>query len=70
MQHLQTGFLFQDEMLVTQLQYTAWPDHDVPKSAAPLLEMNKTLSSLQGNKKQPILIHCRLVHCIVKWSDS
>lgn len=48
----------QDEMLVTQLQYTAWPDHDVPKSAAPLLEMNKTLSSLQGNKKQPILIHC------------
>lgn len=48
-------------MTVTQLQYTAWPDHDVPKSAEPLIEMNRTLKSLQGNRKQPILVHCRSV---------
>lgn len=48
-----------EEMIVTQLQYTAWPDHDVPKSAAPLIEMNKTLRALQGNRRQPVLIHCR-----------
>lgn len=47
-----------EEMMVTQLQYTAWPDHDVPKSAEPLIEMNKTLSSLQGSKKQQVLVHC------------
>lgn len=52
---------FQEEMMVTQLQYTAWPDHDVPKSAAPLIEMNKTLRALQTNKQQQILIHCRSV---------
>ena len=46
-------------MIVTQLQYTAWPDHDVPKSAEPLIEMNKTLRALQGNRRQPVLIHCR-----------
>lgn len=48
-------------MTVTQLQYTAWPDHDVPKSAEPLIEMNRTLKSLQGNRKQQILVHCRSV---------
>ena len=48
-------------MTVTQLQYTAWPDHDVPKSAEPLIEMNKTLSSLQGSRKQQVLVHCRSV---------
>ena len=47
--------------MVTQLQYTAWPDHDVPKSAEPLIEMNKTLRALQGNRKQQVLIHCRSV---------
>ncbi|KAM7437282.1 protein tyrosine phosphatase [Porites harrisoni] len=47
-----------DEMTVTQLQYTAWPDHDVPKSATPLIEISRTLKSLQGNRKQQVLIHC------------
>ena len=44
---------------MTQLQYTAWPDHDVPKSAAPLIELNRTLRAAQGNGKQVVLIHCR-----------
>lgn len=48
-------------MTVTQLQYTAWPDHDVPKSATPLIEISRTLKSLQGNRKQQVLIHCRSV---------
>lgn len=47
-----------DEMTVTQLQYTAWPDHDVPKSATPLIEISRTLKSLQGSRKQQVLIHC------------
>ena len=48
-------------MTVTQLQYTAWPDHDVPTSATPLIEISRTLKSLQGNGKQQVLIHCRSV---------
>ena len=51
--------LLQEEMTVTQLQYTAWPDHDVPKSAEPLIELNRTLRAIQGNRKQVALIHCR-----------
>ncbi|KAL9960413.1 hypothetical protein ACROYT_G033865 [Oculina patagonica] len=47
-----------EEMTVTQLQYTAWPDHDVPKSAAPLIELNRTLRAIQGNRRQVALIHC------------
>ena len=50
-------------MTVTQLQYTAWPDHDVPKSATPLIEISRTLKSLQGNRKQQVLIHCRSQLC-------
>ena len=46
-------------MMVTQLQYTAWPDHDVPRSATPLIELNKTLRAVQGNRKQQLLVHCR-----------
>ena len=45
--------------MVTQLQYTAWPDHDVPRSATPLIELNKTLRAVQGNRKQQLLVHCR-----------
>lgn len=56
--------------MVTQLQYTAWPDHDVPKSAEPLIEMNKTLSSLQGSKKQQVLVHCRSVKVVNRGLDS
>ena len=50
-------------MTVTQLQYTAWPDHDVPKSATPLIEISRTLKSLQGSRKQQVLIHCRSQLC-------
>ena len=57
-------------MTVTQLQYTAWPDHDVPKSAAPLIEMNKTLCSLQGSRKQQVLVHCRSVKAVNKGLNS
>ena len=56
--------------MVTQLQYTAWPDHDVPKSADPLIEMNKTLSSLQGSKKQHVLVHCRSVKVVNRRLDA
>ena len=52
-------------MTVTQLQYTAWPDHDVPKSATPLIEISRTLKSLQGNGKQRVLIHCRSVMSVL-----
>ena len=45
--------------MVTQLQYTAWPDHDVPRSATPLIELNKTLRAVQGNRKKQLLVHCR-----------
>lgn len=48
----------EEDVVITQLQYTAWPDHDVPRSATPLIELNKMLKAILGNRKQQLLVHC------------
>lgn len=48
----------EEDVVITQLQYTAWPDHDVPRSATPLIELNKMLRAILGNRKQQLLVHC------------
>ncbi|XP_055788361.1 tyrosine-protein phosphatase non-receptor type 18 isoform X1 [Salvelinus fontinalis] len=57
---------------ISQFQYTAWPDHDIPYTAGGILEMMDMARKAQGNNTSPVLIHCRwapewrrgLRHCI------
>ncbi|XP_067095265.1 tyrosine-protein phosphatase non-receptor type 22 [Osmerus mordax] len=41
-----------------QLHYMNWPDHGVPDSIPPILEMLQDMRSLQAHDDVPICIHC------------
>ena len=41
---------------ITHLQYTNWPDHDVPKSAEEILYLYYKVKALK--RKGPLLVHC------------
>ncbi|KAM3618679.1 uncharacterized protein V6R79_023443 [Siganus canaliculatus] len=41
-----------------QLHYVNWPDHGVPDSIPPILEMLDEMRSYQDNDDIPIVIHC------------
>nr|XP_046220863.1 tyrosine-protein phosphatase non-receptor type 18 [Oncorhynchus gorbuscha] len=43
---------------ISQFQYTAWPDHDIPYTAGGILEMMDMARKAQGNNTSPVLIHC------------
>lgn len=42
-----------------QFHYTAWPDHGVPDTVSPILELIQKARKLQPNEKTPIIVHCR-----------
>uniref|UniRef100_A0A667Z058 protein-tyrosine-phosphatase n=1 Tax=Myripristis murdjan TaxID=586833 RepID=A0A667Z058_9TELE len=41
-----------------QLHYVNWPDHGVPDSIAPILEMLQDMRSYQDHDDIPLCIHC------------
>ncbi|XP_076597544.1 tyrosine-protein phosphatase non-receptor type 22 [Chaetodon auriga] len=43
---------------LTQLHYVNWPDHGVPDSIPPILEMLHEMRSNQAHEDIPICIHC------------
>ncbi|XP_036803487.1 tyrosine-protein phosphatase non-receptor type 18 isoform X3 [Oncorhynchus mykiss] len=43
---------------ISQFQYTAWPDHDIPYTSGGILEMMDMARKAQGNNTSPVLIHC------------
>ncbi|XP_024255547.1 tyrosine-protein phosphatase non-receptor type 18 isoform X1 [Oncorhynchus tshawytscha] len=43
---------------ISQFQYTAWPDHDVPYTVYGILGMMDMARKDQGNNTSPVLIHC------------
>ncbi|CDQ86204.1 unnamed protein product [Oncorhynchus mykiss] len=43
---------------ISQFQYTAWPDHDVPYTVYGILGMMDMVRKDQGNNTSPVLIHC------------
>ncbi|XP_067863833.1 tyrosine-protein phosphatase non-receptor type 22-like isoform X2 [Heptranchias perlo] len=43
---------------VYQLHYINWPDHDIPSSIDPILEMIKDMRDYQPHDDIPICIHC------------
>ncbi|KAL1021166.1 hypothetical protein UPYG_G00009670 [Umbra pygmaea] len=43
---------------VSQFQYTAWPDHDIPNTAKGILGLMDMARTVQGNNTSPVVIHC------------
>uniref|UniRef100_A0A4W5KP46 protein-tyrosine-phosphatase n=1 Tax=Hucho hucho TaxID=62062 RepID=A0A4W5KP46_9TELE len=43
---------------ISQFQYTAWPDHDIPYTVYGFLGMMDMARKDQGNNTSPVLIHC------------
>lgn len=54
------GFCFlQCSRTLKQLHYFNWPDHGVPDSIPPILDMLKEMRTYQSHDDIPICIHCR-----------
>lgn len=50
---------FQSSRTLKQLHYVNWPDHGVPDSIPPILDMLHEMRSYQAHDDIPICIHCR-----------
>lgn len=50
---------FQSSRTLKQLHYINWPDHGVPDSIPPILDMLHEMRSYQAHDDIPICIHCR-----------
>lgn len=46
------------ERTVCQFHYTTWPDHGVPNSVSPILELVRLMREVQPEEDKPILVHC------------
>ena len=44
---------------VLQFHYTSWPDHGVPSSTRPMLDMIALVREYQSGHEPPIVVHCR-----------
>ncbi|KAK5637712.1 hypothetical protein RI129_000127 [Pyrocoelia pectoralis] len=48
----------QEERTICQFHYTTWPDHGVPSSVTPILELVRLMRDVQSTESRPILVHC------------
>ncbi|XP_063735887.1 tyrosine-protein phosphatase non-receptor type 22 isoform X3 [Eleginops maclovinus] len=61
---------------VKQLQYFNWPDHGVPDSVPPILDMLQEMRSYQAHDEVPFCIHCSAgcgrtgVLCVIDYTWS
>lgn len=46
------------ERTICQFHYTTWPDHGVPDSVQPILELVRLIREVQLSEDKPILVHC------------
>ena len=46
------------ERIVCQFHYTTWPDHGVPTTVGPILELVRLMRDVQATEATPILVHC------------
>lgn len=56
-----SALLLQESRTVHQFHYKNWPDHDVPSSIDPILELIAEIRRYQPDDSVPICIHCRWV---------
>ncbi|RWS26320.1 tyrosine phosphatase-like protein, partial [Leptotrombidium deliense] len=43
---------------VCQFHYTTWPDHGVPSTVHPILELVRLMRDCESRETRPILVHC------------
>ncbi|XP_040578834.1 uncharacterized protein [Lepeophtheirus salmonis] len=48
----------EEEKIVCQFHYSAWPDHGIPTQVKPLLEMVRLIRDCQASETLPVLVHC------------
>ncbi|XP_067119386.1 tyrosine-protein phosphatase non-receptor type 12-like [Centruroides vittatus] len=46
------------ERIIYQFHYTTWPDHGVPVSVEPILQLIQLVRKFQASEAVPILVHC------------
>ena len=50
------------ERVVTQFQFTGWPDHGVPDNPGPVIDFVRTVRGQEdrdSTNRGPMLVHCR-----------
>ncbi|XP_033647839.1 uncharacterized protein LOC117307256 isoform X1 [Asterias rubens] len=47
-----------EERVINQFHYTAWPDHGVPKTVQPIMDMIKLFREYLPNEDHPVVMHC------------
>ncbi|XP_076042974.1 uncharacterized protein LOC143026451 isoform X4 [Oratosquilla oratoria] len=47
-----------EERTICQFHYTLWPDHGVPDTVRPLLDMVRLVRDCQASETLPVLVHC------------
>ena len=49
------------ERVVTQFQFTGWPDHGVPDNPGPVIDFVRTIRGQEDpeSNRGPMLVHCR-----------
>lgn len=55
------ALLSQEIRTVHQFHYKNWPDHDVPSSIDPILELISEIRCYQPDDSIPVCVHCRWV---------
>lgn len=62
-QHISNGEVVRartvlSERTICQFHYTTWPDHGVPDSVQPILELVRLVREVQPAEDRPIVVHC------------
>ncbi|XP_050721216.1 tyrosine-protein phosphatase non-receptor type 12-like isoform X2 [Eriocheir sinensis] len=47
-----------EERTICQFHYVLWPDHGVPETVRPLLDMVRLVRDYQASETLPVLVHC------------
>ncbi|XP_076340121.1 uncharacterized protein LOC143240839 [Tachypleus tridentatus] len=47
-----------EERPICQFHYASWPDHGVPTSVQPILELVRLVRDCQASEAVPVLVHC------------
>lgn len=50
--------------MVTQMQYTSWPDHGVPENPKHFIEFVAEVRRARNGSLDPIIVHCSAVSFI------
>ncbi|WAR16352.1 PTPRC-like protein [Mya arenaria] len=48
-----------EERSLHHLQFTSWPDKDVPDNVTSLIELRQRVNALPSTFNGPVIVHCR-----------